>query len=166
MAPPPRPSQTRPGPHLHLGIDDLSPEGPQVKHTIGRWKVWTPKYSGESLSLSFFSLFRATCGLMVVPRLGVKSELQLWAYTAVTAMPDPSHICYLHCSLRQCRILNPMSHNRKSVMRLLAQTYLPAKRDPRRGWGRRGGTRGRRLHDHHQDTGPAWDAGCSPLSPG
>ena len=46
---------------------------------------------------------------MEVPRLGVKSELQLSAYT--TSMRDPSHICHLHSS-RQCRILNPLSEAR------------------------------------------------------
>ena len=29
---------------------------------------------------------------MEVPRLGVKSELQLLAYTTITAMQDPSHL--------------------------------------------------------------------------
>ena len=32
---------------------------------------------------------------MEVPRLEVKSELQLAAYTTATAMPDPSRICEL-----------------------------------------------------------------------
>ena len=36
---------------------------------------------------------------MEVPRLGVKSQLQLWAYTTATAMLDLSHICDLHRSL-------------------------------------------------------------------
>ena len=49
---------------------------------------------------------------MEVSRLGVKSELQLLAYTAATAMPDPSCICKLHCSLRQRWILNPLSEAR------------------------------------------------------
>ena len=66
---------------------------------------------------------------MEVPRLGVKSELQLLAYTTVTATPDPSRICDLHCSSdntrsltewqqglnpdphRYCRVLNLLSHN-------------------------------------------------------
>ena len=43
---------------------------------------------------------------MEVPRLGVKSELQLQAYT--TAMPDPSGVCDLPHVSRQCRILNPL----------------------------------------------------------
>ena len=50
-----------------------------------------------SLSLVFF------LGLcpqhMEVPRPGVESELQLQAYTPATAVPDPSCICDLCCSL-------------------------------------------------------------------
>ena len=46
---------------------------------------------------------------MKVPRLGVKSELQLLANTTVMAMLYPSHICNLCASLWQCQILNPLS---------------------------------------------------------
>ena len=45
---------------------------------------------------------------MEVPRLGVQSELQLPAYTTATATQDPSCVCNLHPSSRQCRILNPL----------------------------------------------------------
>ena len=38
---------------------------------------------------------------MEVPRLGVKSELQLPAYTTAKAVLDLSHIYDLCCSLRQ-----------------------------------------------------------------
>ena len=44
-----------------------------------------------------------------VPRLGVKSELQLLAYTTATAMQDPSHVCDLHHSSWQHQILNLLS---------------------------------------------------------
>ena len=51
-------------------------------------------------SLVFFFVF---CLLRVpylwhmeVPRLGVKLELQLSAYTTATAKQDPSHVCDLH----------------------------------------------------------------------
>ena len=37
---------------------------------------------------------------MEVPRLGVESELQLPAYTTVTATQDPSCVCDLHHSSR------------------------------------------------------------------
>ena len=46
---------------------------------------------------------------MKVPRLGVKSELQLLTYATVTATRDPSRVCNLHHSSRQHRILNPLS---------------------------------------------------------
>ena len=49
---------------------------------------------------------------MEVPRLGVESELQLPAYTTAIATPDPSHVCDLHHSSQQCRILNPLSKAR------------------------------------------------------
>ena len=39
---------------------------------------------------------------MEVPRLEVKSELHMLAYTLATAIPDPSRICDLHHSSRQC----------------------------------------------------------------
>ena len=42
---------------------------------------------------------------MEVPRWGVKSEVQLLAYTTATAMPESSHICYLNHRWWQCRIL-------------------------------------------------------------
>ena len=39
---------------------------------------------------------------MEVPRLGVKTEVQLLTYITATAMPDPSHICTLYHSSLQC----------------------------------------------------------------
>ena len=47
---------------------------------------------------------------MEVPRVGVKTELQLPAYTTATATPD--HICKLPFSSGQCQILNPLSKAR------------------------------------------------------
>ena len=49
---------------------------------------------------------------MEVLGLGVKSEMQLPAYTTATAMPDPRCICDLCCRLWQCQILNPLSEAR------------------------------------------------------
>jgi len=49
---------------------------------------------------------------MEVPRLGVKSELQLPAYTTATATPDPSRIFDLRHSSWQCCIFNPLSEPR------------------------------------------------------
>ena len=49
---------------------------------------------------------------MKVLRLGVELELQMPAYATATATPDPSRICDLHHSSRQCQILNPLSEAR------------------------------------------------------
>ena len=38
---------------------------------------------------------------MEVPRLGVKSELQLLAYTTATGARDPNRICDLHYKLTE-----------------------------------------------------------------
>ena len=59
-----------------------------------------------------YFLFMATHAVYEVPRIGVKSKLQLPAYTTVTATQDPSHISDLHHSSRQHRILNPLSEAR------------------------------------------------------
>ena len=66
-------------------------------------------------SLFYFVLF-LFLGLQVrhreVPGLGVKSELQLLAYAIAIATLDPSRICDLDHSSRQCQILNPLSKAR------------------------------------------------------
>ena len=49
---------------------------------------------------------------MEVPRLGVKSELQLPAYTTATATQDPSCICDLHYNSWQLQILNLLIETR------------------------------------------------------
>ena len=49
---------------------------------------------------------------MEVPRLGVKSELQLLAYVTATAMPDPSQVCDLHRSSWQHWIPKSLSKAR------------------------------------------------------
>ena len=65
----------------------------------------------EARQNSFF-FFRATLQHMEVPRLGVESKLELLAYTTATATQDLSHICDLHHSSQQRRILNPLSKAR------------------------------------------------------
>ena len=63
------------------------------------------------LCLFIYFLFLQPClKLMEIPRLGVKSEPQMPAYTTATIAPN--HICSLHCSLWQCQILNPQSDSR------------------------------------------------------
>ena len=59
---------------------------------------------------------------MEVPRLGVKSELQLPTYTTATA--DLSCICDLCCSLRQCQILNPLSEARDRSHILMGSSWV------------------------------------------
>ena len=49
---------------------------------------------------------------MEVPKLGVKLELQLPAYTTATATPDLSRVCDLHHGSQQRRILNLLSEAR------------------------------------------------------
>ena len=49
---------------------------------------------------------------MGVPRLGVKSELQLQANATAIAMQDLSRVFDLHPSSQQCQILNPLSEAR------------------------------------------------------
>ena len=56
---------------------------------------------------------------MEVPRLGVKLELQLPAYTTARAMWDVSHVCNLHHSSWQRRILNPLSKARDRTQILM-----------------------------------------------
>ena len=57
---------------------------------------------------------------MDVPRLGIKSELQLQVYTTVTAMPDLSCIC----SLWQCGILNPLREARDWTCILMDSSWI------------------------------------------
>ena len=58
---------------------------------------------------------------MEVPRLGVESELQPPAYTIATATPDLGCVSDLQCSLRQHRILNPLSWARNRTCALMGK---------------------------------------------
>ena len=80
----------------------------------------------------WFCLFVCFCffGLhsqhMEVPRLGVYSELQLLASATATATQDPSCICDLYHSSRQCQILNPLSEARDGTCNLMVQFLCSA----------------------------------------
>ena len=68
--------------------------------------------------LNFYYLFIYFCFLgphpqhMGVPRLEVKSQLQLTASATAKATQDPNRICNLHHSSQQHWILNPLSEAR------------------------------------------------------
>ena len=53
-----------------------------------------------------------------VPKLGVRSELQLLAYTTATATRDPTPVFDLYCRSQQRQVLNPLSKARD-------QTHVP-----------------------------------------
>ena len=76
------------------------------------------------LSLFFFFFF---LGLhpwhMEIPRLGVKSELQLPTYITATAVQDPSHVC-LHNRSRQRQILNLLSRVRDQTCILMDTNWV------------------------------------------
>ena len=71
-----------------------------------------------NISLFYFILRGPYPQQMEVPRLVVKSELQLLVYITATATRDLSLFCGLHHSLRQPRILNPLSQGRGSNLGL------------------------------------------------
>ena len=73
--------------------------------------------------LFFFSIF---LGLhqMEVPRLGVKSELQLLATASVTAMWELSHVSILHHSSQQRQILDTLSKARDGTQVLGVTSWV------------------------------------------
>ena len=83
----------------------------------------------SSLPFLFF-LFVCFCFLgphpwhMEVSRLGVKSELQLPAYTTATATRDPSHVCDLPHNSPQHQILNPLIEVRDRTCVLMDTSWI------------------------------------------
>ena len=73
------------------------------------------------LHRTFFSLaFQGrTCGIWKF-----EWELQLLAYTIATAMRDPSHICNLHHSSRQCQITDPLNKARDGTHILMDTSQI------------------------------------------
>ena len=74
------------------------------------------------MCIFFFFLGHPWC--MEVPRLGAESELQLLATATATAMLDLSHICNLHHSSLQRRILNPLSKARDRTCILMDLSWV------------------------------------------
>ena len=73
---------------------------------------------------NFVLLFRAARTAYGVPMLGVKSEVQLLAYTTATAMLDRNHIYDLHHSSQQCWILNSLSEARDRTCVLMDASQI------------------------------------------
>ena len=60
---------------------------------------------------------------MKVPRLGVKLELQLLAYTTATTMQDLSCICDLHHNSQQHQIPDPLIEARDKTHLLMDTSW-------------------------------------------
>ena len=81
-------------------------------------------------TLFYFLNFLCFCFLGLHPqhmeftRLGVKLGPQLLAYTTTTATSDPSHVCNLHHSSRQRRILYLLSETRDRTRNLMVPSGI------------------------------------------
>ena len=60
--------------------------------------LWGECPAPLTLFFFFFSFLGPHLQHTEIPRLGIKLELQLLAYTPAIAMPDPSYICDLYHS--------------------------------------------------------------------
>ena len=73
--------------------------------------------------LFLFFLFRATPVAYGSFQPRVQLELQVLAYTTITATLDPSRVCNLYRSSQKCWILNPLSEARDGTQ-ILVHTSL------------------------------------------
>ena len=87
------------------GIQEDFSAKAMLTQTSIKWEAWRPWRQNFVYLFLFWRFFFFFC--MEVPRLGVKSELQLSAYATATAMLDLSPIWDLCHRSGQCRILNP-----------------------------------------------------------
>ena len=117
--------QSRDSPYAHLPrikvYTGCQEDGPVFPLVLGYLYVdlgWGPGREKERLFFQGSHLWH-----MDVPRLAVKLELQLPTYATDTATPDLSHVCDLHPSSQQRRILNPLSRARDQTS-LLMERYL------------------------------------------
>jgi len=83
--------------------------------------MWCHIYGIKSYIYIYLGLYPRH---MEVPRLGVKSELQLLAYTTATATWDPSRDCELHHSSQHYQILNPLRKVRDWTCILMDPTWV------------------------------------------
>ena len=123
---------------LGLGCTSLDPEtdskndamfaGSLGWHQGPTWTLAPCSGWSQAAELSgfffFFCLFRAAPTVYRSYRLGVELELQLLAYATATAMWDPSSICDLHHSSRQCWILNPLRKARDWTCILMDTSWV------------------------------------------
>ena len=95
------------------------------------WHIFIPPAFCFVMSCSGFFCLVGFCFLgphpwhMEVPRPGVKSELQLLAYTTAAATWDPNSVCDLPHSSGQCRILNLLSEARDRTCILMDASHIP-----------------------------------------
>ena len=71
-----------------------------LSRILGFFGFWFLRF-GVFCFFLFFVFLRLRLWHMEVPRLGVKSELQLLAYTTATGARDPNRICDLHYKLTE-----------------------------------------------------------------
>ena len=84
----------------------------------------TSNNSFSSIFFFFFFFLRLSVQHMEVPKLEVKSELQLTGYTTATAVGDPSHVCDLYHNVWQRWVLNPLSKARSWTHILMDTTRV------------------------------------------
>ena len=85
----------------------------QIHSKVIQLFVFMHVFVCAQIDISIFCFLELHPRQMEVPRLEVKSELQLLAYTTATETWGPSHLFNLHDSSWQCRILNPLGEARK-----------------------------------------------------
>ena len=101
---------------MEFGIEKCFLQGKQGNEQLVLRRTELPSGCQEKALFFFLFFFFVFLGLnlwhMEIPRLGIKSELQLLAYTTATAMQDLRCVCDLHHSSQQCWVLNPLSEAR------------------------------------------------------
>ena len=101
------------------GASDPSSSSCNTVCIHSEWPVPIPFWS-----LNIFCFLGPHLQHTEVPRLGVKSELQLPACATGTARWDPSHICDLHHRSRQRRIPDPLSKTQDQTCILMDTSQI------------------------------------------